>query len=173
MAACPHDAAAMSLKGDGTVLKFPELAGTLPRPASLSPRDVQAAAAKAAAMSSFNSPVSPPSSRTKKLTKLPSSSSAKLLSLGRGMEMSSSDELCEIVELPSLVTSYSAELNREVVYVDLVDGWVYPPPPWMDGSDDDCEIAVADKVGTFLSDKDPEPVAIAPEVVSRARVLQG
>ncbi|KAF7116367.1 hypothetical protein RHSIM_RhsimUnG0030400 [Rhododendron simsii] len=143
MAACAHDAAAMSLKGNGTVLNFPELAGTLPRPASLSPRDVQAAAAKAAAMSSFDSP---PSSLTKKLTKQPLSAAAKLLSLGRGMEMSSSDELCEIVELPSLVTSYSAELKREVVYVDLVDGWAYPPPPWMDGSDDDCEIAVADKV---------------------------
>ncbi|KAF7116368.1 hypothetical protein RHSIM_RhsimUnG0030300 [Rhododendron simsii] len=157
MAAYAHDAAAMSLKGNGTILNFPELAGTLPRPASLSPRDVQAAAAKAAAMSNFDlpssqtkkltkQPLSAP--RTKKLTKQPSSAAAaeELLSLVRGMEMSSSDELCEIVELPSLVTSYSAEMNREVVYVDLVDGWVYPPPPWMDGGDDDCDIAVADMV---------------------------
>ncbi|KAF7133231.1 hypothetical protein RHSIM_Rhsim09G0023500 [Rhododendron simsii] len=156
MAAYAHDAAAMSLKGNGTILNFPELAGTLPRPASLSPRDVQAAAAKAAAMSNFDLPSSQTkkltkqplsASRTKKLTKQPSSAAAEeLLSLVRGMEMSSSDELCEIVELPSLVTSYSAEFNREVVYVDLVDGWVYPPPPWMDGGDDDCEIAVADMV---------------------------
>ncbi|XP_042424405.1 dehydration-responsive element-binding protein 3-like [Zingiber officinale] len=50
MAARAHDAAALSLKGAAAVLNFPELAGSLPRPATLSPRDVQTAAAKAAAM---------------------------------------------------------------------------------------------------------------------------
>ncbi|XP_058201191.1 ethylene-responsive transcription factor TINY-like [Rhododendron vialii] len=134
MAARAHDAASMSLKGDDAVLNFPGLAGALPRPASLSPRDIQAAAAKAAAMRDLNAP-SP--------TEQPSSA---LLSLVWGTEMSSSDELCEIVELPNLVTSYSDNLNREVVCVDLVDGWEYPPPPWMDGGDDDCETAVAETV---------------------------
>ncbi|KAE9452313.1 hypothetical protein C3L33_15786, partial [Rhododendron williamsianum] len=134
MAARAHDAAAMSLKGDGAVLNFPGLAGALPRPASLSPRDIQAAAAKAAAMRDLDAP-SP--------TEQPSSA---LLSLVWGTEMSSSDDLCEIVELPNLVTSYSADSNREVVCVDLVDKWVYPPPPWMDGGDDDCETAVAETV---------------------------
>ncbi|KAJ0986421.1 hypothetical protein J5N97_004777 [Dioscorea zingiberensis] len=50
MAARAHDVAALSIKGRTAVLNFPELAASLPRPASLSPRDVQAAAAKAAAM---------------------------------------------------------------------------------------------------------------------------
>ncbi|KAF3333362.1 dehydration-responsive element-binding protein 3-like protein [Carex littledalei] len=50
MAARAHDVAALSIKGAGAVLNFPELATMLPRPASLSPRDVQAAAAQAAAM---------------------------------------------------------------------------------------------------------------------------
>lgn len=50
MAARAHDVAALSIKGAGAVLNFPELAAVLPRPATLSPRDVQAAAAQAAAM---------------------------------------------------------------------------------------------------------------------------
>ncbi|KAG0488986.1 hypothetical protein HPP92_007797 [Vanilla planifolia] len=50
MAARAHDVAAISIKGSGAVLNFPDIADFLPRPASLSPRDVQAAAAKAAAM---------------------------------------------------------------------------------------------------------------------------
>ncbi|KAF8652017.1 hypothetical protein HU200_062959 [Digitaria exilis] len=51
MAARAHDAAALAVKGPGAaVLNFPELAASLPRPASSAPRDVQAAAALAAAM---------------------------------------------------------------------------------------------------------------------------
>ncbi|KAE8677827.1 Ethylene-responsive transcription factor TINY [Hibiscus syriacus] len=50
MAARAHDAAALSIKGDSANLNFPQLANSLPRPASLAPRDVQAAATKAAQM---------------------------------------------------------------------------------------------------------------------------
>ncbi|CAN6177861.1 unnamed protein product [Urochloa humidicola] len=51
MAARAHDAAALAVKGPGAaVLNFPDLAASLPRPASASPRDVQAAAARAATM---------------------------------------------------------------------------------------------------------------------------
>ncbi|KAK3163384.1 hypothetical protein QOZ80_1AG0002920 [Eleusine coracana subsp. coracana] len=50
MAARAHDAAALSVKGPRAVLNFPDLAHALPRPASLAPRDVQAAAARAALM---------------------------------------------------------------------------------------------------------------------------
>ncbi|KAL4178659.1 hypothetical protein AMTRI_Chr13g116180 [Amborella trichopoda] len=56
MAARAHDVAALTIKGRSAFLNFPELAAELPRPASASPRDIQAAAAKAAS-SSF--PVSP------------------------------------------------------------------------------------------------------------------
>ncbi|KQK03191.1 ethylene-responsive transcription factor ERF039 [Brachypodium distachyon] len=50
MAARAHDAAALCVKGARAVLNFPDLAHALPRPASLAPRDVQAAAARAALM---------------------------------------------------------------------------------------------------------------------------
>ena len=60
MAARAHDVAALSIKGPAAILNFPHLANSLPRPASLAPRDVQAAAAKAAHMdpSSLSSLVS-------------------------------------------------------------------------------------------------------------------
>ncbi|KAL0312972.1 UNVERIFIED_CONTAM: Ethylene-responsive transcription factor [Sesamum radiatum] len=48
MAARAHDAAAIAIKGRSAFLNFPELAQQLPRPASNSPKDVQAAATKAA-----------------------------------------------------------------------------------------------------------------------------
>ncbi|XP_040988823.1 ethylene-responsive transcription factor ERF038-like [Juglans microcarpa x Juglans regia] len=50
MAARAHDVAALTIKGNLAYLNFPELAPELPRPASSSPKDIQAAAVKAAAM---------------------------------------------------------------------------------------------------------------------------
>lgn len=49
MAARAHDVAARAIKGSSAYLNFPELAAELPRPASTSPKDIQLAAAKAAA----------------------------------------------------------------------------------------------------------------------------
>lgn len=49
MAAWAHDVAALAIKGHSAYLNFPYLANQLPRPASTSPKDIQIAAAKAAA----------------------------------------------------------------------------------------------------------------------------
>ncbi|XP_022734865.1 ethylene-responsive transcription factor ERF039-like [Durio zibethinus] len=49
MAARAHDVAALAIKGHSAYLNFPELAKQLPRPASTTPKDIQAAASQAAA----------------------------------------------------------------------------------------------------------------------------
>lgn len=113
MAARAHDVAALSVKGAGAVLNFPDLANSLPRPATLSPRDIQAAAARAAAMD------------------LPPSSIAT-----RPDE--SSDELGEIVELPRLgegLFGSTEPWGGEFVLHDSPDPWAYSPP-WMEAADE-------------------------------------
>lgn len=119
MAARAHDVAALSIKGaSAAILNFPDLAGSLPRPASLSPRDVQAAAALAARMSSPNRPVR--------------SSSVSLSALASESE---EGELCEIIELPRLgsLTSWGSAA-ADLVLVDAADrstGLYHTP--WMQG----------------------------------------
>ncbi|MCD7462385.1 hypothetical protein HAX54_048404 [Datura stramonium] len=50
MAARAHDVAAIAIKGHLALLNFPELAHQFPKPASKFPKDIQSAAAKAAAL---------------------------------------------------------------------------------------------------------------------------
>ncbi|MCD7452203.1 hypothetical protein HAX54_015484 [Datura stramonium] len=129
MAARAHDVAALSIKKDSSILNFPHLVNSLPRPISLSPRDIQAAAAKAAAMEELNS-VSPSSSvcSIEKIT-------------------SASDELGEIIELPTLDGSFDSDESKiELKLNDSVDGWLYPP--WW-ASDRDFD-------GYFVTETDTE-----------------
>ncbi|THU60705.1 hypothetical protein C4D60_Mb07t15580 [Musa balbisiana] len=114
MAARAHDVAALSIKGAAAVLNFPELAASLPRPATLSPRDVQAAAARAAAMDP----------RAQK--EPPAAAPADSVELG------------EIVELPRLDDGCCfhdpADSQNEFLYDDAVDSWAYPLP-WVESAD--------------------------------------
>ncbi|KAL8136892.1 hypothetical protein V2J09_002893 [Rumex salicifolius] len=116
MAARAHDAAALSVKGDSAYLNFPDLAQLLPRPASSSPRDVQIAAAKAAAMD-FAVPQT---------------------SVAAGDD-DDHDCLGEIVELPSLEYIDSPEFayadTSSAAAVDASSWWLYDyqaaGPPWL------------------------------------------
>lgn len=112
MAARAHDVAALSIKGESAALNFPHLAHSLPRPASLSPRDIQAAAAKAAAMEELN--------------------------LSTPLPSTPPDDLAEIVQLPRLGESFDLPESPSsfVLNDDSPDLWLYSPSPWIDGSTD-------------------------------------
>ncbi|CAI9784903.1 unnamed protein product [Fraxinus pennsylvanica] len=144
MAARAHDVAALSIKGSSAILNFPELSGSLPRPVSRSPRDVQAAAAKAAAMTKFDLFTSPSSSSPSSSSILSFSSS--LSSLVSDTDLSTtSEELSEIIKLPILGSCFdSVELRNDFVYVDnsVVDGWL-DPPPWLSGGDIDNRVEIS------------------------------
>ncbi|KAF3525536.1 hypothetical protein F2Q69_00050131 [Brassica cretica] len=147
MAARAHDAAALTIKGTSAVLNFPELATYLPRPASSSPRDVQAAAAVAAAMDPTTVVVS--EMHLSSASSYSTSTMSSLLSPSSEEAASSTpaEELTEIVELPSLETSYD-EMWSEFVYVDLE----YPPSsPWY--FNNSCFYYHSDETGTSM----PEP----------------
>ncbi|XP_047943687.1 dehydration-responsive element-binding protein 3-like [Salvia hispanica] len=126
MAARAHDVAALSIKGPSAALNFPDIAAALPRPASLSPRDVQEAAARAAAMDKFDASPPPPPS---------------LASLVSCLDISAAEEeeeeLSEIVELPSLGPPCFE--GNEIVCVEnaVVEGWFDAPPLWGGGGGGD------------------------------------
>ncbi|XP_073316490.1 dehydration-responsive element-binding protein 3-like [Primulina huaijiensis] len=134
MAARAHDVAALSIKGSSATLNFPELVGLLPRPTSLSPRDVQAAAVKAAAMEMFDlkSSTACISSSSSSSPSLSSTSSKSSLTSTADLS-TSSEELSELVVLPDLgPCPDSTELRNDFVYIDtsMEEGWLYPLPPW-------------------------------------------
>ncbi|XP_059644403.1 ethylene-responsive transcription factor TINY-like [Cornus florida] len=123
MAARAHDVAALSIKGKSAILNFPELTESLPRPASLSPRDIQAAAAKAAATATELSSSLNSSSTASSSLPSPLSSDADV-----STTTAAPDELSQIIELPSLEGSFdSPESRSELILADsVVDGWLYP-----------------------------------------------
>ncbi|XP_074283070.1 ethylene-responsive transcription factor ERF035-like [Silene latifolia] len=67
MAARAHDVAALAIKGQNAFLNFPNQAHLLPRPASTCPKDIQDAAAKAAATAE-SEPISSSSNRSSSIS---------------------------------------------------------------------------------------------------------
>lgn len=108
MAARAHDVAALCIKGPSAILNFPDLAHTLPRPASTSPRDVQAAAALAASMTTTTTTTDDDDD-------------------GEVDGPHHEDELTQIVELPSL----EEDDDDELVMNWMVDRY-FDEVHWMD-----------------------------------------
>ncbi|KAK1418568.1 hypothetical protein QVD17_27713 [Tagetes erecta] len=120
MAARAHDVAAITIKGSSAILNFPELAHVLPRSNSCSPRDIQAAATKAAAMNHLNPSTSSPSSYSADSVVVDTVSTYDVSTAAPP----AADELDEIVVLPDLGASYdSGESRNDYVFVD--SGWEY------------------------------------------------
>ncbi|CAA2954247.1 ethylene-responsive transcription factor ERF039-like [Olea europaea subsp. europaea] len=96
MAARAHDVAALAIKGNSAYLNFPHLAHELPRPASTSPKDIQAAAAKAAAAT-----VRGGGEAEARLSKahLPNSHSSANLSHEHIQESDDDDTFCDLPDL--------------------------------------------------------------------------
>ncbi|KAL5052649.1 hypothetical protein RYX36_033331 [Vicia faba] len=135
MAARAHDVAALAIKGNSAILNFPELADSMPRPESKSPRDVQAAAVKAAAMEVINQQTTSQShtsslSSSSSSSSLSQSSSSSSFAVSSSEEPSTPDELGEIVELPALGTSFELPDPVNMVFSDPVDGWPYYSHSW-------------------------------------------
>lgn len=102
MAARAHDVAALAVKGHNAYLNFPELAHLLPRPSSTNPKDIQAAAIKAA--------LDFPGSQAEP-TMSSSSSSSSSLSSSASSEESAFDDT--FINLPDLFLDLENVINFE------------------------------------------------------------
>ncbi|KAL6876394.1 hypothetical protein ACP4OV_012966 [Aristida adscensionis] len=124
MAARAHDAAALVVKGPAAVLNFPEMAARLPRPASAAPRDVQAAAARAAAM------VDDPVDGEIKQATPPEQCPPPGHTFGQDEE-----ELEEIVDLPAIDEDADADVlfgTMSSFHGCAAEPWYEPAGAWMD-----------------------------------------
>ncbi|KAL3537049.1 hypothetical protein ACH5RR_000415 [Cinchona calisaya] len=105
MAARAHDVAALAIKGHSAYLNFPHLAHELPRPATISPKDIQAAAAKAAASTFLSESNDVVAEAEPSQAELPTSHSSTDLSLHNIQESSNSpstDDDDTFFDLPDL-----------------------------------------------------------------------
>ncbi|KAH6789591.1 Integrase-type DNA-binding superfamily protein [Perilla frutescens var. frutescens] len=114
MAARAHDVAALAIKGQSAYLNFPHLAQFLPRPTSTAPKDIQAAAAKAAA-ATF-----PEAEETRRSQEASSQSSTNLAS--DGMQESAAHDDDTFYDLPDLsLTTTDRATNHAYCY--YVSSW--------------------------------------------------
>ncbi|XXG75822.1 hypothetical protein AAC387_Pa08g0312 [Persea americana] len=119
MAARAHDVAALAIKGKSAYLNFPELAKQLPRPASTSPKDIRAAAAKAAA-TLFNEPTSNKGEQSQ--FELPLSHSPRQES-SSSASTSAEDDYDALFDLPDLI-HIATDFNSSADYFYCSSPWL-------------------------------------------------
>ncbi|KAM7276090.1 hypothetical protein ACFE04_017956 [Oxalis oulophora] len=116
MAARAHDVAALAIKGCSAYLNFPELAHELPHPVSTSPKDIQAAASKAAVAAAKSSNMEPDNEP----------SQAEAISAGSDVTSSSSidrDYDDALFDLPDLLLDGRDRSDRFFNYLQLSTGF--------------------------------------------------
>ncbi|OVA08612.1 AP2/ERF domain [Macleaya cordata] len=110
MAARAHDVAALAIKGNSAYLNFPELASELPRAASTSPKDIQAAASKAAML--FE-PISEVAESTPSQTELQFTHSTTTTTLSNDTHESSISQFIDndeaLFDLPDLFVNHVSD----------------------------------------------------------------
>ncbi|KAF8053419.1 hypothetical protein N665_1417s0016 [Sinapis alba] len=129
MAARAHDVAALAIKGNSGFLNFPELSGLLPRPVSCSPKDIQAAAAKAAE-ATWQEPViheklADEVSHSELSTTQSSTSSSFVFSSDTSETSSTDKESNEetVFDLPDLFTEGLIKQNDAFRYYESTSTW--------------------------------------------------
>ncbi|PSR93317.1 Ethylene-responsive transcription factor [Actinidia chinensis var. chinensis] len=117
MAARAHDVAALALRGQSATLNFPQLAHKLPCPATAAPKDIQAAAALAAAGEFDGFEIEAQA----KITSATSSCEAQ--ELGRSLASESSDDDDDaLFDLPDLLVDSKMDSSNGFCFASWFNG---------------------------------------------------
>ncbi|CAM0903483.1 unnamed protein product [Alopecurus aequalis] len=139
MAARAHDVAAIAIKGRAAHLNFPERAHELPRAASAAPKDVQAAAALAAATPSPEDAISTPDAITvdqqQQLAEEPAAVPDQAAAQDRLMIENAAQENCGITGLADFTFFDVPDSLLDFAFT-LPEPLSYCGSPWDDLADD-------------------------------------
>ncbi|CAN4127672.1 unnamed protein product [Withania somnifera] len=118
MAARAHDVAAIAIKGHLALLNFPELAYKFPKPASKCAKDIQSAAAKAAALNISPRKCMEEQSKSE-LMEVPCSPEEETESSASSLRSNNEDPF---LDLPDLLMDLSQKFDK-FCYYDYCESW--------------------------------------------------
>ncbi|XP_057471328.1 ethylene-responsive transcription factor ERF035-like [Actinidia eriantha] len=117
MAARAHDVAALAIRGQSATLNFPQLVHKLPCPATAAPKDIQAAAALAAAGKFDGFEIEDQAKITSTTT-----SSCEGQDLGRSLASESSDDVDALFDLPDLWVDSKMDSSNGFCFASWFNG---------------------------------------------------